>query len=103
MPTLLANERTALGYIRTSQAFAITGVVVAQVMRLNGDDKPGSDLGFFDASVPLAIVFYITAMIVLVLGATRFYHFQHEMACGRGIAGGWELTLIMILALVASH
>ncbi|KAL2415741.1 hypothetical protein ABEF95_001724 [Exophiala dermatitidis] len=90
----LANERTFLGYLRTSQAFAVLGVVTAQVMRLQHSLAPSPIIGFFVISIPLSCVCHGTAIVITALGALRFLRCQKEMARGYALAGGWEIKCI---------
>ncbi|KAL6250273.1 hypothetical protein RBB50_002574 [Rhinocladiella similis] len=94
----LANERTFLGYLRTGQAFAMLGVIIAQVMRLQHSIAPNPVLGYFAISVPLSSVCHATAIAVSVVGAIRFFRYQKEMARGFAVSGGWEIKTVGTLA-----
>lgn len=97
----LANERTALSYIRTAQAFAQLGVVIAQLLRLQNSST--SDPPFFDVSLPLAGIFIASAIIVVLLGCSRFFSWQKVLAQGRAVSSGWELlTVVFLTAAVSS-
>jgi uncharacterized membrane protein YidH (DUF202 family) len=98
----LALERTFLGYLRTSLAFAITGVLIAQLFRLQHSLNPNAHYGFFVLGIPLAVVFLFAAMIVLALGAFRFWSQQRALVRGKVRAGGWEVLVIMGLSVVVS-
>ncbi|KIX97786.1 uncharacterized protein Z520_06564 [Fonsecaea multimorphosa CBS 102226] len=93
----LANERTFLGYLRTAQAFAMVGVVIAQVFRLNHSLHPNPHLGFFVVGVPLSCVCHGSAILISGLGAFRFIRYQKAMARGYALSGGWEMTCIGML------
>lgn len=96
-----ALERTFLGYLRTSLALSMLGVIIAQLFRLNHSASPDPVLGFFVVGVPLATVCNATAMVVIVLGAYRFWRQQSAMVRGKIYAGGWEiLTIGALIALV---
>lgn len=97
-----ANERTALGYIRTAQAFAMLGVVIAQVMRLNASSSPDPVLGFLVVSVPLSAICHVMALVITCLGFYRFLHWQAELARGRALSGGWEMMTIFVLSILVS-
>lgn len=99
----LANERTFLGYLRTGQAFAMLGVVIAQLMRLQHSLTPNLVLGYFVISVPLSSICHIAAITIAFLGALRFIRVQNEMARGQAIAGGWEIKCVGTLASLVSH
>ncbi|KIW26293.1 uncharacterized protein PV07_09398 [Cladophialophora immunda] len=93
----LANERTFLGYLRTAQAFAMVGVVIAQFFRLNHSLHPNTNLGFFVVGVPLSCVCHGSAILISGLGALRFIRCQKAMARGYALSGGWEMTCIGML------
>ncbi|KAF1992610.1 hypothetical protein K402DRAFT_449921 [Aulographum hederae CBS 113979] len=96
----LALERTFLGYLRTSLALSMTGVLIAQMFRLQRSVSPDMELGYFVLGVPMATVFIAAAMVVALVGALRFWRQQNAMVRGRVWAGGWEINLIMILSIV---
>lgn len=96
----LANERTALGWIRTAQAFAMMGVIIAQLMRLYRSPSPDPVFGFFVVSVPLSLLCHVMAMVITILGCCRYLHWQSEMARGNAISSGWELIVIFVLTIL---
>ncbi|OCL03549.1 hypothetical protein AOQ84DRAFT_347547 [Glonium stellatum] len=96
----LALERTFLGYLRTSVALAIMGVITAQLFRLQHSINPNPNLGFFVLGIPLAVIFIATAILVLLLGAFRFWKQQNALVRGKIHAGGWEINTIMCLTIV---
>ncbi|KAF2682535.1 hypothetical protein K458DRAFT_444171 [Lentithecium fluviatile CBS 122367] len=96
----LALERTFLAYLRTSLALAMTGIVVAQLFRLQHSINPNPELGFFVIGVPLAAVFIGSGMVILLIGAFRFWRQQQAMIRGKVYAGGWELSGIMLLSIL---
>ncbi|KAF2442177.1 hypothetical protein P171DRAFT_523047 [Karstenula rhodostoma CBS 690.94] len=95
----LALERTFLGYLRTSLALAITGVITAQLFRLQHTATPNPRIGFFVLGVPLAAAFIALGMLVLVVGAVRFWRQQRALVRGRVWAGGWEIVGVMGVSL----
>ncbi|OCK77088.1 hypothetical protein K432DRAFT_384972 [Lepidopterella palustris CBS 459.81] len=95
-----ALERTFLGYLRASLALAMMGVVIAQLFRLQHSVNPNLKVGYFVLGVPLAVSFIGSAIIVLLLGAFRFWRQQNALVRGKIYAGGWEITTIMILCIV---
>lgn len=95
-----ALERTFMGYLRTSLALSMTGVTIAQLFRLQHSYNPEKDFGFFVTGTPLAACFIIAAIIVLSLGAIRFWRQQSAIVRGKVIAGGWEINVIMIGAIL---
>lgn len=98
----LALERTFLGYLRTSLALASTGVITAQLFRLQHSPSPSPIIGYYAFGVPLAATFIVSAMVVLLVGAWRFWRQQAAMIRGKVFAGGWEITGIMVLSLLVS-
>jgi len=91
----LALERTFLGYLRTSVALSMTGIVIAQLFRLQHSYSPNQTFGFYVAGIPLAGCFILAGMVVVVLGAIRFWRQQRAMVRGKVWAGGWEINVIM--------
>ncbi|KAF2200193.1 hypothetical protein GQ43DRAFT_374412 [Delitschia confertaspora ATCC 74209] len=96
----LALERTFLAYLRTSLAFAMTGVVVAQLFRLQHALTPNLKFGYFILGIPLSASFICAAILVLLLGAYRFWRQQSALVRGRCYAGGWEIVVILGISLV---
>ena len=87
----LANERTFLGYLRTSLALSIIGVMIAQLYRLEHSQDPDPIFGYYVLSKPLAAIFYCAALCVVLLGCLRFWRQQSAMAVGKAHAGGFEI------------
>lgn len=96
----LALERTFLGYLRTSLALAMAGVIIAQLFRLQHTANPNLNLGFFVLGIPLAAVFIGFGMVVLLIGAFRFWRQQNAIIRGKVYAGGWEITAIMVFSII---
>lgn len=90
----LANERTALSYIRSAQAFAITGVVISQLLRILHAPNPNPTFGFFVVSIPLAAVCHAMALVVTVIGCWRFLHWQSALSRGDALSSGWEFLIV---------
>jgi uncharacterized membrane protein YidH (DUF202 family) len=99
---MAALERTFLGYVRTSLALSMTGVVIAQLFRLQHSFTPSQNFGFFVVGIPLGSCFIIAAMIVIFLGAFRFWRQQKAMVRGKIWAGGWEINVIMVGSVLVS-
>ncbi|KAK8229474.1 hypothetical protein HDK77DRAFT_430415 [Phyllosticta capitalensis] len=91
----LALERTFLGYLRTSIALSMTGVILAQLFRLQHSLHPDEHLGFYVLGIPLASTFIACAIAVALLGAFRFWRQQSAIVRGKVLAGGWEVLVIM--------
>ncbi|KAJ4288159.1 hypothetical protein N0V90_012176 [Kalmusia sp. IMI 367209] len=98
----LALERTFLGYLRTSLALAMTGVITAQLFRLQHSISPNPTIGYFILGMPLAASFMVSGMVVLLIGAYRFWRQQGAMIRGKVYTGGWEITGIMVLSILVS-
>lgn len=89
----LANERTFLGWVRTSISLAIIGTVIAQLFRLQHSPMPQT-FGFYRIGVPLATTCHGAALLMVLVGAQRFRSQQHAMLNGMTRAGGWEPMFI---------
>ncbi|KAK1072828.1 hypothetical protein LTR74_002343 [Friedmanniomyces endolithicus] len=98
----LANERTFLGYLRTSLALSMLGITVAQLYRLQHSAVPDAKLGYFILSKPIAGLFQCSAITVVIVGSVRFYRQQHAMSVGKVHVGGWEILSIMGLVFLVS-
>ncbi|KAF2132511.1 hypothetical protein P153DRAFT_393489 [Dothidotthia symphoricarpi CBS 119687] len=101
----LALERTFLGYLRTSLVLVMTGVTTTQLYRLQHTANTDSDIGFYVIGLPLNMVFIGMAIVVILIGAFRFWKLQLAMSRGKTYSGGWEVMTIMgliMLILVAT-
>jgi uncharacterized membrane protein YidH (DUF202 family) len=98
-----ANERTFLGYLRTSLALAMLGVIVAQLYRLQHSPAPDPKFGYFVLSKPISCIFHASAICVALLGTVRFFRQQYAMDVGKVHAGGWELMIIGVYILLVSE
>lgn len=78
------------------------GVVIAQLMRLNTTDSPDPVFGYHTVAIPLSCACHLSAMMVVIVGASRFLHWQDQIAQGYAISSGWELLLIIGLSLAVS-
>ncbi|KAL4902148.1 hypothetical protein BDW74DRAFT_169650 [Aspergillus multicolor] len=96
-----ALERTFLAYIRTSVIFAMQGVLIAQLFRLQSTHS-SKGLGYHDVGVPLSVTCHCAAILTAVLGAHRFWKQQSAIALGTVYAGGWELNCIGFLTTAVS-
>lgn len=100
---LAALERTYLGYLRTSLAFSMLSVIIAQLFRLQHTENPDKELGFFIISIPLACICIGAAITVLLLGTYRFWRQQNAILRGKVHAGGWELNTIGAIILLVCY
>ncbi|EME79230.1 uncharacterized protein MYCFIDRAFT_143425 [Pseudocercospora fijiensis CIRAD86] len=91
----LANERTFLGYLRTSVALSMLGTMIAQLYRLQHSPKPNPVFGYFVLGKPISAILQCMALCMLLLGAIRYFRQQAAMARGRVYAGGWEMWVIV--------
>lgn len=90
----VANERTFLGYLRTSLAFSMTAVIIAQLFKLQHAEAPDKIFGYYVLGTPLACVCIVAAVIVSILGSYRFWRQQNAMLRGKVHAGGWEVNAV---------
>lgn len=81
---------------------SMTGIIVAQLFRLQHTANPNLNLGFFVLGVPVAAAFIGLAILVLLIGAYRFWRQQRAMIRGKVYAGGWDISLIMLLSIIVS-
>ncbi|EME44220.1 hypothetical protein DOTSEDRAFT_71901 [Dothistroma septosporum NZE10] len=105
----LANERTFLGYLRTSVALSMLGVVLAQLYRIQHNPSPSTIFGYYVLSKPISAILQCSALGLAILGAVRFFRQQAAMTRGKVHAGGWEIMVVvcfsslLLLALFALH
>ena len=99
----LALERTFLGYLRTSLAMSMVAVIIAQLFRLQASPLPGGGFGYFVLGVPLAACFIGGSIVVVLLGALRFWRQQTAMVKGKVWAGGFEVLWIMGIGILVSY
>ncbi|KAN0072470.1 hypothetical protein V8E54_009399, partial [Elaphomyces granulatus] len=85
-----ALERTFLSYIRTSAAFSMQGVVVAQLFRLH--EIQTSRFNFYSVGIPLSVASHSCAILIALMGALRFWRQQNAIARGKIHSGGWEVN-----------
>ncbi|KAK4984952.1 hypothetical protein LTR50_006292 [Elasticomyces elasticus] len=81
--------------MRTSLALSMIGVLIAQLYRLQHSLIPSTTFGYFVISKPLAAIFEIAAIVLVLLGAYRSWRQQNAMARGKVWVGGWEIWWIM--------
>jgi len=93
---LLAVERTFLGYLRTSQALSMFGVVVAQLFTLQSAASSNGTLSYSVVGKPLAAACQGVAIYILLLGVYRWWRQQKTMVRGKVLVGGFELNLIAL-------
>lgn len=76
----------------------MTGVTIAQLFRLQHTSNPNSKFGFYVIGRPLSITFIGMAVLVVLIGAFRFWKLQGGLVRGKAYTGGWEVLLIMGLS-----
>ncbi|OBT70048.1 hypothetical protein VE03_00673 [Pseudogymnoascus sp. 23342-1-I1] len=96
----LALERTFLGYLRTSQALSMLGIIISQLFTLQKSISPDPHIGYFVTGKPLGAVCQGAAMLTLMLGAFRWWRQQNAITRGKALAGGFELTVIGLVILL---
>ena len=88
-----ANERTFLGYLRTSSAFATLGVVSFQLFLLGGGRGAQTACRVRYGKI-LAVACEGFAIVVACSGAWRWWRQQSAILRGRAKVGGWEIHTI---------
>ncbi|KAH7319255.1 hypothetical protein BKA65DRAFT_409666, partial [Rhexocercosporidium sp. MPI-PUGE-AT-0058] len=97
-----ALERTFLGYLRTSLALSMLGIVVAQLLqahshincRLQHSPTPNPHFGFFILGKPLAIICQGAAIYTMLIGVFRTWRSQNAIVRGKAISGGYEIVAL---------
>ena len=97
-----ANERTYLGYLRTSVILSMIGIFIAQFYRLQHGPDPHGTFGYYALGKPLSVIFQCAALLTALLGGWRFWRQQSAMARGKVHAGGWEILSLGAAVLVVS-
>lgn len=69
-------------------------VIIAQLYRLEHAQNPNKVFGYYAMSIPLACICIGAAIVVLLLGAYRFWRQQNAILRGKVHAGGWEMNTI---------
>lgn len=79
----------------------MVSVIIAQLFRLEHAQNPNRVFGYLALGIPLACVCIGAAVVVLLLGAYRFWRQQNAILRGKVHAGGWEVNAIgLTIALV---
>lgn len=82
-------------------ALSVVSVIIAQLFRLEHAQNPSRVFGYFILGIPLACVCIGAAIVVLLLGAYRFWRQQNAILRGKVRVGGWEINAIgLTVALV---
>jgi hypothetical protein len=80
----------------------MTGVLTAQLFRLQHSAHPNPDIGFYVIGRPLSIMFIMMAILVMLIGAYRFWKLQNGLTLGKAYSGGWEILFIMMMSVLVS-
>lgn len=96
---MVANERTALGWVRTAQVFAMLSVFISQLLRVQHAPTSSKVLGYDVVSIPLATSCSVIALVVTLVGAYRYFTWQKVITLGKATSGGWEVILVALLSL----
>ncbi|KAL6704757.1 hypothetical protein ACN47E_007678 [Coniothyrium glycines] len=91
----LALERTFLAYLRSSLLLVMTGVLIAQLFRLQHSASPDPVFGFYAVGKGLSVAFIGAGVMVVGVGAVRFWRLQGALLRGKAVAGGWEVNSVM--------
>lgn len=79
------------------------GVLIAQLFRLQRfPPQEQTGLTYFEVAVPLSVACHGIALMVAVIGASRFWRQQSAIVEGTVHAGGWELNSIGFMILLVS-
>ncbi|KAK6516523.1 hypothetical protein TWF506_006429 [Arthrobotrys conoides] len=108
----LALERTFLGWLRTSGAFAMTGVLLAQISVIvykNEEEAMRSGLvvressssmpSIHDTARTLSALTIGIALVTMSIGVVRFYFGQKALIEGFAVSGGWPIIGLAIFVL----
>lgn len=81
----------------------MSGVIIAQLFRLQRTANPNPEFGFYVIGKPLSVTFISVAIVVVLVGAVRTYRLQKAFIAGKTYAGGWEVLTIMGLSTLVSR
>ncbi|KAF3179582.1 hypothetical protein TWF225_006012 [Orbilia oligospora] len=108
----LALERTFLGWLRTSGAFAMTGVLLAQIsvivhkneeeamkLGLVVEDSPSEMPSIHDTARTLSALTVGIALVTMSIGVLRFYFGQKALIEGLAVSGGWPIIGLAVFVL----
>lgn len=80
----------------------MTGVLTAQLFRLQHAANPNQDLGFYVIGRPLSGMFIGIGLLVVIVGALRFWRVQRGLVKGVATVGGWEVLVVMGMSFLVS-
>lgn len=80
----------------------MTGIIIAQLFRIQRAVNPNPEIGFYVIGRPLSVTFIGMAIFVLLVGTLRFFRLQNALVRGKALAGGWEILVIMALSALVS-
>lgn len=77
------------------------GVFIAQLFRLQRfTSQEQYGLTYYEVAVPLSVTCHGMALVIVVVGAYRFWRQQSSITDGKVLAGGWELNSIGVMILL---
>ncbi|KAL8906257.1 MAG: hypothetical protein Q9171_006344 [Xanthocarpia ochracea] len=103
----LALERTFLAWLRTSLAFASIGIAITQLFRLNttisqregfSPKDPGGSYHLRQVGKPLGATFMGIAIVLLIVGARRYFESQYWIIRGKFPASRGSIFLVTLIA-----
>lgn len=80
----------------------MTGVIIAQLFRIQRASNPNPVIGFYVIGEPLSVAFIGMAIFVVFVGAIRVWRLQHALLRGKTLAGGWEVSVTMAMSTLVS-
>ncbi|KLO17343.1 hypothetical protein SCHPADRAFT_937199 [Schizopora paradoxa] len=95
----LASERTFLAYVRTSLAISSAGVALVQLFTIATARAGPAGQRIQQFARPLGAVTIFLGLVVLVIGAQRYFTTQHLLVAGRFPVA--RKTVIFLSALLA--
>lgn len=98
-----ANERTYLGYLRSSLALSVIGVLIAQLYTIQHAPDTDPVFGYYVLGKPVATIVQASALLVALLGTSRFWRQQNAMVQGKVLVGGLEVQVIALWCFVVSR
>lgn len=74
------------------------GVLIAQLFRLQRSiPQEQNYLTYYEVAIPLSVTCHCAALVIVGIGAFRFWRQQSAIVSGKIHAGGWELNSVGFL------
>lgn len=99
---LPALERTYIAYIHTSLSVSMSGVLIAQLFRLQNPANPDLTTQYLVLGHSLGAACQAVAVVLALIGAHRYWRQQHALTRDKVRAGGLEVALSAIAVLLVS-